>query len=324
MKRREFLKLSATVAGAAVTIYLPSGWTPAKAAAKWKVGFSQCTTLEPWRVQFNKDIQAEAKNHPDVELVITDGQDKTEKQVADCDNLIVQQVNVLLISPKESAGLTGVVEKAIDAKIPVIVLDRNVDTKRITQFIGGDNVAIGRAAGEHAVKLLGGAGKAQGNVVEIWGGMGTQPAHDRHDGFHAFTDKEPGIKYLLNNQSGDWKQDQAYNIMTTALRNNEKIDLIYGHNDPMAYGAYLAAKDAGRDKDIKFILGIDGLPDEGVTWVSKGQLAATFLYATPGAEGLRQAVKLLKGEKLEPVITLPTMLIIKENAPEILKKNGLL
>jgi ribose transport system substrate-binding protein len=324
MKRREFLKLSATVAGAAVTIYIPSGWTPAKAAAKWKVGFSQCTTLEPWRVQFNKDIQAEAKNHPDVELVVTDGQDKTQKQVADCENLIVQQVNVLLVSPKESAGLTGVVEKAIDAKIPVIVLDRNVDTKRITQFIGGDNVAIGRAAGEHAVKLLGGPGKAQGNVVEIWGGMGTQPAHDRHDGFHAFTDKEPGIKYLLNNQSGDWKQDQAFNIMTTALRNNEKIDLIYGHNDPMAYGAYLAAKDAGRDKSIKFILGIDGLPDEGVTRVSKGQLTATFLYATPGAEGLRQAVKLLRGEKLEPVITLPTMLISKDNAGDIMKKNGLL
>jgi ribose transport system substrate-binding protein len=318
------LKLSTSMAGAAATIYLPAGWTPARAAAKWRVGFSQCTTLEPWRVQFNKDIQAEAKNHPDVDLIITDGQDKTEKQVADCENLIVQQVNVLLISPKESAGLTGVVEKAIDAKIPVIVLDRNVDTKRITQFIGGDNVAIGKAAGEHSVKLLGGPGKAAGNVVEIWGGMGTQPAHDRHDGFHAFTDKEPGIKYLLNNQSGDWKQDKAYNIMTTALRNNEKIDMVYGHNDPMAYGAYLAAKDAGRDKDIKFIIGIDGLPDEGVTWVSKGQLAATFLYATPGAEGLRQAVKLLTGEKLEPVITLPTMLITKENAPDILKKNGLL
>ena len=322
MKRREFLKMSTTAAGAAMTIYLPAGWTPARAAGKSKVGFSQCTTLEPWRVQFNKDIQAEAKNHPDIDLIITDGQDKTEKQVADCDNLIVQQVNVLLISPKESAGLTGVVEKAIDAKIPVIVLDRNVDTKRIAQFIGGDNVAIGKAAGEHAVKLLGGPGKAAGNVVEIWGGMGTQPAHDRHDGFHAFTDKEPGIKHLLNNQSGDWKQDKAYDIMTTALRNNEKIDMVYGHNDPMAYGAYLAAKDAGRDKSIKFIIGIDGLPDEGVTWVSKGQLSATFLYATPGAEGLRQAAKLLKGEKLEPVITLPTMLITKENASEILKKNG--
>jgi ribose transport system substrate-binding protein len=324
MKRREFLQMSATVAGAAVTIYLPAEWTSVRAAAKWKVGFSQVTTLEPWRVQFNKDIQAEAKNHPEVDLIITDGQDKTQKQVADCENLIVQQVSVLLISPKESAGLTGVVEKAIDAKIPVIVLDRNVDTKRITQFIGGDNVAIGRAAGEHAVRLLGGAGGAAGNVVEIWGGMGTQPAHDRHNGFHVFTDKEPGIKYLLNNQSGDWKQDQAYNIMTTALRNNEKIDLVYGHNDPMAYGAYLAAKDAGREKDIKFFIGIDGLPDEGVTWVYKGLLTATFLYATPGAEGLRQAVKLLNGEKIPPVITLPTMLITKDNASDILKKSGLL
>src|SRR5690348_16066507 len=98
MKRREFLQFSATAAGLAITTYLPAGWTPARASAKWKVGFSQCTTLEPWRVQFNKDIQAEAKNHPEVELVITDGHDKTEKQVADCDNLIVQQVNVLLIS----------------------------------------------------------------------------------------------------------------------------------------------------------------------------------------------------------------------------------
>ena len=112
--------------------------------------------------------------------------------------------------------------------------------------------------------------------------------------------------------------------MESALQAHEKIDLVYGHNDPMAYGAYLAAKDAGRDKDIKFIIGIDALPDEGVTWVNKGELTATFLYATPGAEGLRQAVKLLNGEKIPPVIVLPTMLVDKSNAGEILKKNGLL
>ncbi|SEC42333.1 monosaccharide ABC transporter substrate-binding protein, CUT2 family [Rhizobiales bacterium GAS191] len=323
MKRRDFLTYSAGVAGASMTVYLPQGFAPARAAAKWKLGFSQVTTVEPWRVQFNKDMKAEAGLHPEVDLIVTDGEDRTEKQVADVENLIRQEIAVLLISPKESAGLTGVVEKAIDAKIPVIVLDRNVDTKRFTQFIGGDNAVIGRAAGEYAVSVLGGAGKAKGNVVEIWGGLGTQPAHDRHDGFHAFTDKEPGIKNLLDQQSADWKQDKAYDVMTTALRNNEKIDLVYGHNDPMAYGAYLAAKDAGREKQIKF-MGIDGLPNEGVVWVNKGELTATFLYPTPGAEGVRQAIKLLKGEKLEKSIILPTMTITKENAPEILKKNGLL
>ena len=230
---------------------------------------------------------------------------------------------MLLISPKESAGLTGVVEKAIDAKIPVIVLDRNVNTDRYTQFIGGDNVVIGRAAGEYAVKLLGGSGKAAGNLVEIWGGMGTQPAHDRHDGFHVFTDKEPGIKNLLNEQSADWKQQKAYDVMATALKANEKIDLVYGHNDPMAYGAYLAAKDAGREKEMKF-LGVDGIPNEGVAWVNKGELTATFLYPTPGEEGVRQALKIVKGETVEKKITLPTMTIDSSNAALLLKENGLL
>src|SRR6202167_6599171 len=101
MKRREFLKLSATVTGAAMSVYLPADWTPAKAAAKWKVGFSQATTLEPWRVQFNKDIEAEAKNHPEVQLIITDGQDKTEKQVPVIKNLTLQQVDVLVSPPKK-------------------------------------------------------------------------------------------------------------------------------------------------------------------------------------------------------------------------------
>jgi ribose transport system substrate-binding protein len=323
MRRRELLLGAGVVTAGGATLVLPAGWRPARGAAKWRIGFSQVTTIEPWRVQFNKDIKTEAAKHPEVELLISDGEDRTEKQVADVESFIQQEVDALLVSPKESAGLTGVVEKAIDAKIPVIILDRNVNTDRYASFIGGDNVLIGRAAGEHAVKLLGGPGKAQGNVVEIWGNPGTQPAHDRHNGFHEFTDKEPGIKNLLEQQSADWKQDQAYNVMATALRNHEKIDLVYGHNDPMAYGAYLAAKDAGREKEIKF-LGIDALPNEGVRWVYNGELAATFLYATPGAEGLRQAVKLLNGEKIQKQITLPTMVVTKENAADILKQNGLM
>jgi ribose transport system substrate-binding protein len=225
------------------------------------------------------------------------------------------------VSPKESAGLTPVVEKAIDAGIPVIVLDRNVNTDRITQFIGGDNVVIGRAAGDHAVKLLGGPGNAKGNVVEIWGGFASAPAHDRSTGFHEVTDKEPGIKYLLAPIDTEWKPAKGYEIMATALQANEKIDLVYAHNDPLAYNAYLASKDAGREKEIKF-MGIDGIPNEGVTWVDKGELDATFLYATPGAEGIRQALKLLQGEKIEKKITLPTMTITKDNAAEIIKANG--
>ena len=267
-------------------------------------------------------MQKEADKHPEVQLIITDGQDKTEKQVADVESLIQQGIDVLLISPKESAGLTGVVLKAIDAKIPVIVLDRNVNTDKYTQFIGGDNVVIGQTAGEYAVKLLGGPGEAKGNLIELWGGMGTAPAQDRHKGFDEKVSKESGIKSLLAPIDCDWKQAKGYDTMTTALKQFDKVDLVYGHNDPIAYGAYLAAKDAGREKQIKF-LGIDALPDEGVTWVCKGQLTATFLYATPGAEGVRQALKIVKGESVEKKITLPTMAVDKTNCEQILKESGL-
>ena len=145
MHRREILQGIVLTMATAGTVYLPAGWRPAAAAnPKYRIGFSQVTTVEPWRVQFNKDIKVEAAKHSNVELLISDGQDKTEKQVADVDTFIAQQVDLILMSPKESAGLTGVVEKALDAKIPVIVLDRNVDTDRAQQWIGGDNVVIGR------------------------------------------------------------------------------------------------------------------------------------------------------------------------------------
>lgn len=290
---------------------------------QYTIGFSQVTTVEPWRVQFNKDLRAEAALHPEVELIIADAGDRTEKQVADVENFIAQEVDAILISPKESAGLTGVVEKATAAGIPVFVLDRNVDTDQFVQWVGGDNKLIGEAAGQYILDALGGKGNAKGTIVEIYGGLGITATFERSDPVHAALADEAGVTFLLDKQSADWKQDKAYDIMSTALRNHEDITLVYGHNDPMAYGAYLAAKDAGREKDI-FFVGVDGLPDEGVKWVHDGVLSATFLYPTPGAEGLRQALSYLAGESVEKSIVLGTEAITKDNADDILKRNGLL
>lgn len=322
MKRRIFnRKFSAIVGATLVAAYMaPSALL---AQDNYVIGFSQVTTVEPWRVQFNKDLRAEAKLHPNVELLISDANDRTEKQVADVENYIRQEVDAILISPKEAAGLTGVVEQATDAGIPVFVLDRNVETEKFVQWVGGDNALIGIAAGQFALEQLGGKGNAKGKIVEIWGGLGITATFERSDGFHAAFEGEDGVEFLLDQQSGDWKQDQAYDIMSTALRNFEDITMVYGHNDPMAYGAYLAAKDAGREDDIIFI-GVDGLPDEGVLWVHNGELSATFLYPTPGAEGLRQALKHLAGETVERSIVMGTEAITSENSEEILKRNGLL
>jgi ribose transport system substrate-binding protein len=289
---------------------------------KYVIGFSQATTTEPWRLLFNQELIKEAGLHPEVEMIVRDGMDDVGKQTADVEEFILRKVDAILISPKVAEPLTPIANKAFDAGIPVFVLDRDLTNDRYTQFIGGDNIAIGRAAAEYAVTLLGGKGKARGNVVEIWGGIGSTPARQRHDGFYEVLMHEPGIKMLNGPEDGDWKQHLGYDIMVKMLNTYPQIDLVYAHNDPMAYGAYLAASDMKREKQMAF-LGIDGIPGEGVKWVSAGALTATFLYMTPGAEGLRQALRALKGDTIEKRVTLPTMVIDRSNAAEILKAHGI-
>ncbi|MGH7150249.1 MAG: substrate-binding domain-containing protein, partial [Planctomycetota bacterium] len=71
------------------------------------VAFSQSTTTEPWRVLFNKELKREAAKHSEVfDLVVADAEDRTDRQVEQVENFIRQKVDVLLVSPKETPGLT--------------------------------------------------------------------------------------------------------------------------------------------------------------------------------------------------------------------------
>jgi len=141
--------------------------------------------------------------------------------------------------------------------------------------------------------------------------LASTPGQERRDGFHEVVDKEPGIK-VLGGLDCDWKKDKAHSVMQDALKANPQLDLVYAHNDPMAHGAFLAAKAAGREREMKFV-GIDALPDEGQRWVQGGELTATLLYPTPGETGLDVAMKILAGGKVEKRITLATRVYTKEN-----------
>jgi len=289
---------------------------------RFVIGFSQATITEPWRLLFNRNLREEAAKYSHVKLIVVDGNDDATKQAKDIENFIQQNVDAILSSPKVAEALTPVVNKAHSLGIPVIVLDRDLTNEGYTQFIGGNNRIIGRAAGKYAIGLLGGKGKANGNVIEIWGGMASTPAQDRHQGFHEVIDSEPGITLISEPVDGDWKQDKAYEIMVQELLSNEKIDLVYAHNDPMAFGAYQAAKDEGREKGMYF-LGIDAIPGEGVKWVNQGILTATFLYDTPGDEGIQQALRILSSAPYSKRITLPTATIDQTNSAGILEAYGI-
>jgi ribose transport system substrate-binding protein len=281
----------------------PSATTGGK---RFTIGMSQANLGEPWRVQMNADIAAEAHKHPELNVIFKDAQNDTLQQRSHVEEFVSQGVNLLIISPKEAQPLTEPVAKAMDAGIPVIVLDRRVIGDKYTCFIGADNRKIGKAAGEWVKKTLGG----KGNVVELKGLMTSTPAQDRHSGFlEGIAGSE--IKILADPEM-KWLEPDARKETESVLARFPQIDLIYSHNDPGAHGAYLAAQAAGREKQIKFV-GIDALPQEGIAYVRQGILDATFQYPTGGAEAIQNALKVLAGEKAPREITLGSRLFTKDN-----------
>ena len=273
----------------------------------YTIGMSQCNLGEPWRVQMNADVEAAAAKHPEIKLIARDAQNKSETQQSQMREFIQQHVDLIIISPKESRPLTRPVEEAMDAGIPVIVLDRKIEGDKFTCFIGGDNVKIGREAGKYMVKLLGG----KGEIVELKGLGTSTPAKERHDGFMEGI-KGSEIKVVFDADC-QWLEPNAQREMTSGLSRFPNIVAVYGHNDPSAHGAYKAAEQEGkgREKQIKFI-GIDALPNEGVRYVKDGILTATFQYPTGGTEAIENALKILKKETVEKNITLGTKLFTKE------------
>src|SRR5215813_4893745 len=100
--------------------------SPTASTAAFTVGYSQCNRGEPWREQMDKDIEANAKKHPEIKLIMKDAQNDALAQQAHVKEFIAQAVDVLIISPKDTS-LTQVVADAYKAGVPVIVLDRKVE-----------------------------------------------------------------------------------------------------------------------------------------------------------------------------------------------------
>jgi ribose transport system substrate-binding protein len=286
----------------------PSPSASATGPRTYLVGMSQCNLGEPWRVQMNADIEQAAAAHPNLKLVMKDAQNDSLRQRAQVEELAAQHIDLLIISPKEAAPLTKPVREVFEKGIPVIVLDRAVEGEAFSTFIGADNQKIGAEAGKLIAKLLGG----KGNVVELEGLMTSTPGRDRHSGFRqGLGPASPDLKIVFEADMA-WLEPNARREMESALAAHKKIDLVYAHNDPGAHGAYLAAKAAGREREMKFV-GIDALPQEGVRYVKDGILDATFAYPTGGAEAITLGLELLEGKKPPHRVTLGTRLFTKEN-----------
>src|SRR5215471_6239190 len=94
-----------------------------------------------------------------------------EKQMQIVENLIQTGIQALVITPSGSREIVSALVKAKNAKVPIVIVDTRVDAKAASDagvttetFVGSDNYAGGKLAGEHLVKVTG--GKAHVAILE--------------------------------------------------------------------------------------------------------------------------------------------------------------
>ena len=290
---------------------------------KIKIGFSQTGLNHPWRVEMIESAKAEVARHSNVSIIVTDGNVDIVKQSSDISDLLAQGVDAIVMSPVESGGLVNATKKAMDAGVPVIVLDRDVYGNK-TLFLGQSNFSMGAKVAEVLAKKLNG----KGNVLEITGLMGSSPAIGRHDGFMSIMKNYPDIKVLAQGD-GQWIREPAVKLMEDWLTAYKHIDAVFSHAEESSWGADLAITRANRTSDKIMHFTMDG-SNEGFRSVKSGQFEADGNY-TPyiGQLGVRAALYSLMGKELTgkqkyqygDKVDLPdSPVVVKENADEWISK----
>ena len=231
-------------------------------SGKTVVGFAQIGSESGWRAAETR-MARKAAEQRGVDLRIDDAQQKQENQIRAVRAFIAQGVDGIFLAPVVATGWDGVLREAKAAKIPVVLLDRNIETSDPSLYLSAvtsDTVLEGRVAGQWLVKTV--AGKPC-RVVEIQGTVGSSPATNRGRGFGEAIAKAPNIR-IVRSQTGDFTRAKAKEVMESFIKAEGAANIcaVYAHNDDMMIGAIQAMKEAGMKpgKDV-LTVSIDGVPD---------------------------------------------------------------
>lgn len=253
------------------------------------------------------------------EISITCANDDSQRQIAQIDSLVASGIDLLVVAPNEAAPIAETIAKVRKRGIPVIYFDRKATNDQYTAFIGGSNLEAGSMVARYVIELDG------QQVLEITGSMSTSPAVERHKGFATIMGEHPAIDYVC--KEADWTSDKACSIMEEQVKAGRVPEVVFCHNDGMATGVYKAVVELGLEGKVQ-IIGIDGLPGEGIEYVQLGHQVGSYIYPTHGEKIVKLALDILTGQSYERENILKGMMVtplnvnlIDMNARELMEQN---
>lgn len=276
---------------------------------KYVIGVSQCSE-DTWRDKLNDELKMGEYLNDSLIVKLASSNDDNVLQNKQVNQFVDEGVDLLIVSPNQLSAISKSVERAYDKGIPVILYDRKTNSDKYTAFIGCDNYTIGKSMGTFIAQQL----QGKGRIVEISGLEGSSPALERHRGFMDAIKPYPGLQVVAS-EGGNWKEEGGIRAMKRILKQTQDFDYVFAHNDCLAWGAYVAARQMRVKRNYKYT-GVDGLATEGggLELVRDGIFEASYLYPTKGDEVIALAMKILKHQPYERDNYLSTSIITQANA----------
>jgi ribose transport system substrate-binding protein len=287
---------------------------------QYKIGIAQWDLKEPYRAQARDDFRRLVKNYPDFTLIEKDAQGKVDQQVADVDALLAQKVDLIIIYPGDSLGLSVEVAKVHDRGVPLFEIDRSTpDDTKYTALLGGDNKAIAKEAAKYLADHL----PEGAEVAIITGDLASNAATERQAGAKEGLATKSSLK-IVAEQTAEWRADKAQTVVEAILKANPNLAGIVYANDEESLGGWQALKAAGKTAQVQQV-GIDGLRGaaNGVQEVIDGKLLATYEYPNGVPQALEAAKQLLVNCSTVPHKTvIPTRRVDSSNAQAVMNEGA--
>ena len=302
---------------AVLVLVLTTGVMVSQAQDDLTIGFAQVGSESGWRTSFTNAMMAEAEAQG-ITLLFSDGQQKQENQIAALRSFIAQGVDAIILAPVVETGWDEVLQEAQDESIPVLIIDRNVtaDPSFYITRVASDFVHEGRVAAAWLVQAT--ASRAECNIVELQGTVGSSAALDRQTGFNEVIALFPSLE-IVASQSGDFTRTGGKEVMESFLNSIDPATIcaVWAHNDDMLIGAIEAMKEQGLDPaDDILTISVDAIPDIFRAMADGDANATVELSPNMGVQAYQAIKDYLAGETLPPLISVPGGMYFPDTAEE--------
>jgi len=225
---------------------------------------------EPFFVAVKRELDSEA-GRLGVTIAVEDGQSNSAKQTADIQAAITGGAQGIILAPNDVNALAPGVEEVIKAGIPIVTLDRRVDSTSVkVPHVGADNVAGGRMMAQWVIDAF----PAGARILLITGQLGSSPSIDRTRGIKETLGAAGGKYQIVAEQSATWKREQGLTVTQNVLTSlgGQSLQAVVAESDEMALGALEALRSSGVS-GVK-VIGFDATP-EALKLIRSGDMAAT-------------------------------------------------